>query len=54
MKILLCLCLALGFALQPLGAAAAPDPLNDAAPTGYYAYQKVVYLQGMGFVYVHP
>ena len=43
MKILLCLCLALGFALQPLGAAAAPDPLNE-----------VVYLQGMGFVYVHP
>ena len=49
MKILVCLCLALGFALRALGAAAATDPLNDAPPAGYYAFQKVVYQNDSGW-----
>lgn len=49
MKILLCLCLALGFALPSVGAAAAPDPLNDAPPAGYYTFQKVVYQNDSGW-----
>ena len=49
MKILVSLCLGLGFALQALGAAAAPDTLNDAPPAGYYTFQKVVYQNDSGW-----
>jgi intracellular sulfur oxidation DsrE/DsrF family protein len=49
MKVMLSLSLSLGFALQALGAAAAPDPLNDAPPAGYYAFQKVVYQNDSGW-----
>ena len=49
MKMLVSLCLGLGFALQALGAAAAADPLHDAPPVGYYAFQKVVYQNDSGW-----
>ena len=49
MKIFLSACLWLGFGLQAMSAARASDPMNDAPPSGYYVFQKVVYQNDSGW-----